>query len=117
MAPRTGVHPVIQEVTARIKANSAASRSAYLERVTVAGEGAAARGRLSCANLAHVMAAADPDKDVLRGGRWPNLGIVTAYNDMLSAHQPFERYPGVIKAAARSVGAVAQVAGGVPGHA
>jgi phosphogluconate dehydratase len=114
MAPSTGLQPVIQEVTARIKARSAVSRLAYLERVTAAGEGTVARGRLSCANLAHVMAAADPDKDVLKGGRWPNLGIVTAYNDMLSAHQPFERYPSVIKAAARSAGAVAQVAGGVP---
>jgi phosphogluconate dehydratase len=114
MSSTIAVHPLVKEVTDRIARKSAETRSAYLARVAAAGENSVARGRLSCANLAHVMAAADTDKDALKGGRWPNLGIVTAYNDMLSAHQPFERYPSVIKAAARSVGAVAQVAGGVP---
>ncbi|MGA0072677.1 MAG: phosphogluconate dehydratase, partial [Steroidobacteraceae bacterium] len=72
------------------------------------------RGRLSCSNLAHVFAAAGQDKSALRAAQRPNLAIVTAYNDMLSAHQPFERYPDLIRAAARSAGATAQVAGGVP---
>lgn len=114
MSSKIAIHPIVKDVTDRIAHKSIDSRAAYLARVSAAGESSAARGRLSCANLAHVMAAADTDKDALKGGRWPNLGIVTAYNDMLSAHQPFERYPAVIKAAARSVGAVAQVAGGVP---
>jgi phosphogluconate dehydratase len=73
------------------------------------------RSRLSCGNLAHGFAASTPaDKDVLKQLRWPNLAIVTAYNDMLSAHQPFEGYPGLIRTAAREAGATAQVAGGVP---
>ena len=73
------------------------------------------RSKLSCGNLAHGFAAASPaDKDVLKQLRWPNLAIVTAYNDMLSAHQPFEGYPGLIRTAAREAGATAQVAGGVP---
>jgi phosphogluconate dehydratase len=73
------------------------------------------RSRLSCGNLAHGFAASSAaDKDVLKQLRWPNLAIVTAYNDMLSAHQPFEGYPGLIRTAAREAGATAQVAGGVP---
>jgi phosphogluconate dehydratase len=73
------------------------------------------RSRLSCGNLAHGFAASSPaDKDVLKQLRWPNLAIVTAYNDMLSAHQPFEGFPGLIRTAAREAGATAQVAGGVP---
>jgi len=76
---------------------------------------ASTRSRLSCGNLAHGFAAAVPaDKDALKQLRWPNLAIVTAYNDMLSAHQPFEGYPGLIRIAAREAGATAQVAGGVP---
>jgi phosphogluconate dehydratase len=108
------LHPVVQAVTDRIIAQSAETRRGYLARIEAAGPQSSARGRLSCANLAHVFAAAESDKDALRGARWPNLAIVTSYNDMLSAHQPYDRYPAVIKAAARSVGAVAQVAGGVP---
>lgn len=78
-------------------------------------DGGAARRRLSCANLAHGFAAAGAeDKVALRAMQWPNLAIVSAYNDMLSAHQPLERFPGLIKRAAREVGAVAQFAGGVP---
>jgi phosphogluconate dehydratase len=74
-----------------------------------------ARSQLACANLAHGFAAADaPDKPQLKSGRWPNIAIVSAYNDMLSAHRPFERYPQLIKLAAREAGAVAQFAGGVP---
>ncbi|MFR0657025.1 phosphogluconate dehydratase, partial [Pantoea sp. SIMBA_079] len=73
------------------------------------------RGRLSCANLAHGFAACGPtDKTRLRNGPTPNIGIVTAYNDMLSAHQPYEPYPEFIRETARALGATAQVAGGVP---
>jgi len=105
----------VREVTERIRERSREPRTAYLERMTAQGAGEPARKRLSCTNLAHGFAAsAAPDKQALRELRWPNLGIVTAYNDMLSAHQPFERFPGLIRAAAREVGATAQVAGGVP---
>ncbi len=69
---------------------------------------------LSCGNLAHGFAASGEDKPAIRDGRAMNIGIVTAFNDMLSAHQPYERYPAAIKIAAREVGATAQVAGGVP---
>lgn len=72
------------------------------------------RARHGCANLAHGFAAAGPDKEALRTKAWPNVAIVSAYNDMLSAHQPYERYPALIRAAARDAGAVAQFAGGVP---
>ena len=109
------LHPRVREVTERIRERSREPRTAYLERMTAQGAGEPARKRLSCTNLAHGFAAsAAPDKQALRELRWPNLGIVTAYNDMLSAHQPFERFPGLIRAAAREVGATAQVAGGVP---
>ncbi|HZT01932.1 MAG TPA: phosphogluconate dehydratase [Steroidobacteraceae bacterium] len=109
------LHPRVREVTERIRVRSREPRTAYLERMTAQGAGEPARKRLSCTNLAHGFAAsAAPDKQALRELRWPNLGIVTAYNDMLSAHQPFERFPGLIRAAAREVGATAQVAGGVP---
>jgi phosphogluconate dehydratase len=73
-----------------------------------------ARAHLTCGNQAHAYAATGQDKNELAMGKAPNLGIVTAYNDMLSAHQPFESYPGQIRAAARRAGATAQVAGGVP---
>ncbi len=114
MSNRSPLHQTVSAVTARVAANSAVTRRAYLQRISSAAGSVAARGRLSCANLAHVAAASEVDKDALKDARWPNLGIVTAYNDMLSAHQPYDRYPQVIKAAARSVGATAQVAGGVP---
>jgi phosphogluconate dehydratase len=113
--PSDSLHPVIREVTARIASRSTSSRAAYLERIDSMRSDRATRGRLSCANLAHVFAASDAhDKAGLRGARWPNLAIVSAYNDMLSAHQPLERYPALIKRAAREAGAVAQFAGGVP---
>ena len=109
------LHPVVRGVTARIVARSEASRGAYLERLEAARARHAARGRLSCANLAHVFAAAEGrDKTELRGARWPNLAIVSAYNDLLSAHQPLAQYPALLKQAAREAGAVAQFAGGVP---
>ncbi|QDH71459.1 phosphogluconate dehydratase [Marilutibacter alkalisoli] len=109
------LHPTITEVTDRIRERSRDSRAAYLARIDAAAGHGPHRARLSCGNLAHGFAACGPsDKDALRGDSSPNLGIVTAYNDMLSAHQPFERFPFLIKNAARGVGATAQVAGGVP---
>ena len=108
------LNPAIAAVTDRIRARSATSRAAYLDRIARAAEAGPARAHLACGNQAHAYAAMGEDKDALAGGRAPNIGIVTAYNDMLSAHQPYERYPEVIRAAARAVGATAQVAGGVP---
>src|SRR5687768_17698840 len=91
------------------------SRGGYRERVAQSGRSQAHRARLSCTNLAHGFAAMDaPDKERLRTPRWPSIAIVSSYNDMLSAHRPLERYPELIKLAAREVGAVAQFAGGVP---
>ena len=105
----------IGEVTARLVKRSHAHRSAYLERIDKAANQGPARKSLGCANFAHGFAACGPgDKAALRDGDAPNLAIVTAYNDMLSAHQPYETYPEIIKRAARAVGATAQVAGGVP---
>lgn len=108
------LHPTIARVTDRIRARSEATRSAYLARIATAGRAGPARGHLACGNQAHAYAAMGVDKDALAAGRAPNIGIVTAYNDMLSAHQPYERYPDLIRAAARRAGATAQVAGGVP---
>jgi len=108
--------PTLARVTARIRARSAASRAAYLGRVDAAARAAGtARTHVSCANQAHAYAAFAPnEKLVLRQARLPNLAIVSAYNDMLSAHQPFERMPALLKEAARGAGAIAQFAGGVP---
>jgi phosphogluconate dehydratase len=109
------LHPRVRAVTERIRERSRESRAAYLERIAAQAANEPARKRLSCTNLAHGFAAsAAPDKQALKELRWPNLAIVTAYNDMLSAHQPYERFPGLIRAAAREAGATAQVAGGVP---
>lgn len=109
------LHPVVARVTERIAARSLGSRSAYLERVARALETAEPRSRIGCANLAHTFAACEPDdKARLRTDAGPNLAIVTAYNDMLSAHQPYEKYPERLRALARRLGATAQVAGGVP---
>src|SRR5712671_6236175 len=109
------LNPIVSEVTARIRDRSRRERSDYLARMTAETASASTRSRLSCGNLAHGFAASIPaDKDALKQLRWPNLAIVTAYNDMLSAHQPFERFPGLIRTAARDAGATAQVAGGVP---
>jgi phosphogluconate dehydratase len=108
------LHPVIAEVTKRIREKSREGRRDYLARVDAAGAQGPSRSRLSCGNLAHGFAASPvEDKLRLRGVEAVNVGIVTAYNDMLSAHQPFETYPSVIKAAVREEGATAQVAGGV----
>src|ERR1700677_4693584 len=109
------LHPRVRAVTERIAERSRGSRASYLERRAVQAGSEPARKRLSCTNLAHGFAAsAAADKQSLKELRWPNLAIVTAYNDMLSAHQPYERFPGLIRAAAREAGATAQVAGGVP---
>jgi len=107
--------PVVRRVTDRIRERSAQSRAAYLARMRHASAQGPTRARLACTNLAHGFAAAShTDKEALRHLRWPNVAIVSAYNDMLSAHQPFERFPALIKLAAREAGAVAQFAGGVP---
>ncbi len=108
------LHPTIEAVTERIRARSKTRRGAYLDRMRAAADAGPVRAHLSCGNQAHAYAAMGPDKDTLAGGRAPNLGIVTAYNDMLSAHQPFEHYPDKIRHAARAAGGTAQVAGGVP---
>ena len=110
----TNQHPVLRAVTDRIIERSASTRSAYLDFITREGETGTARDTISCGNLAHGFAASEGDKPVIRGGRAMNIGIVTAYNDMLSAHQPYGRYPEQIKLFAREVRATAQVAGGVP---
>ncbi|MHA6323460.1 phosphogluconate dehydratase [Roseivivax sp. CAU 1753] len=108
------LNATIAKVTDRIEERSETRRATYLDRMRRAAEEGPRRAHLSCGNQAHAYAAMGGDKDTLAVGRAPNIGIVTAYNDMLSAHQPFERYPDVIRAAARDVGATAQVAGGVP---
>ena len=107
--------PGIVEVTERIRERSAATRRAYLARVDALITRPRGPDRMGCANLAHATAALPPaDKLRIVAERAPNIGIVTAYNDMLSAHQPYERFPSLIRDAARRLGATAQVAGGVP---
>ncbi|MBG23603.1 MAG: phosphogluconate dehydratase [Idiomarinaceae bacterium] len=109
------MHPVIERVTQRIEERSAADRQRYLEQMAAARRKGPHRGALSCGNLAHGFAACGKeDKGELRSLTRANIGIVTAYNDMLSAHQPYHDYPDKLKAAIRDVGSVAQVAGGVP---
>jgi phosphogluconate dehydratase len=108
------LHPEIEIVTERIVERSRATRGAYLDLIARERESGVDRPMLSCGNLAHGFAAAGEDKGAIRDGRVVNIGIVTAYNDMLSAHQPYGRYPEQMKLFAREVGATAQVAGGVP---
>jgi phosphogluconate dehydratase len=108
------LNPIVAKVTDRIIARSAQSRAAYLDLIARARDAGVNRDALSCGNLAHGFAAAGEDKIALRTGRSTNIGVITAYNDMLSAHQPYGRYPEQIKVFAREVGATAQVAGGVP---
>ncbi len=110
----SNLHPAIERVTARIIEKSADSRRRYLELMDREAERFPNRNALSCSNLAHGFAAALEDKTAIKSGRGANLAIVTAYNDMLSAHQPYGRYPEAMKLYAREVGATAQVAGGVP---
>jgi len=109
------VNQTVKHVTDRIAQRSEASRRAYLDRLDKARRQGVHRSALACGNLAHGFAACSPgDKAALAGDTALNLGIITAYNDMLSAHQPYETYPEIIRAAAREVGGTAQVAGGVP---
>ncbi len=108
------LHPTIAAVTARITQKSKPGRTRYLDMIAREGESGIARTALSCGNLAHAFAASGDDKPAIQSGKAINLGIVTAFNDMLSAHQPYGRYPEQMKLFAREVGATAQVAGGVP---
>ncbi len=109
------LHPVVADVTERMRERSRETRAAYLRRIDAIDRSGPQREHLSCGNLAHGFAACgSEDKAALRSGRRANLGIVTSYNDMLSAHQPYERYPALIRQIARDAGATAQVAGGVP---
>ena len=109
------LNTTIKTVTDRINKRSAENRAAYLEMIRSRRPETFARSRMSEGNLAHASAGcAVMEKTQLLGKGWPNIGIITSYNDMLSAHAPFEHYPNLIRQAARSAGAVAQVAGGVP---
>ncbi len=109
------LHPVIAAVTARITERSQPYRTAYLARLEQARRAGVQRGALSCTNLAHGFAAFPAnDKLALRQDKKPSIAIVSSYNDMLSAHQPFERFPQLIKTAVREAGGVAQFAGGTP---
>jgi phosphogluconate dehydratase len=109
------LHPTLEAVTARIRERSIWTRVAYLARIERWRQTLPPRRNLSCTNMAHGCAAFDPaDKVTLTQAQQPNIAIVSSYNDMLSAHQPLERFPALIKVAAREAGAVAQFAGGVP---
>ena len=108
------IHATLQSVTDRVTARSATSRGQYMARMKAAQTKGPSRGHLSCSGQAHAFAASGEDQNELATGIGGNLGIVTAFNDMLSAHQPFEHFPAVMREAARSVGGTAQVAGGVP---
>ena len=108
------LNPAVARVTDRIIAKSRPGRQRYLDLLAREADNAPDRQHMSCGNLAHGFAAAGEDKSAIREGGAMNIGIVTAFNDMLSAHQPYGRYPEAIKLYAREVGATAQVAGGVP---
>jgi phosphogluconate dehydratase len=109
------LHPVVAQVTARIIERSRTRRSAYLAQIDAAATRARSAERMGCANLAHAVAGTPPDdRFKIVAEHAPNIGIVTAYNDMLSAHTPMKNYPDIIKLEARKHGATAQVAGGVP---
>ena len=110
----TDLHPTVHAVTQRIVERSKPTRDRYLDLIERERERGVDRSRMGCGNLAHGFAASGEDKAVIRAGGAMNIGIVTSYNDMLSAHQPYYRYPEQMKLWAREVGATAQVAGGVP---
>ena len=113
--PHPALHPAVATITARIVERSRTRRSAYLAQIDAAATRARGADRMGCANLAHAVAGSPPDdRFKIIAERAPNIGIVTAYNDMLSAHTPMQPYPDLIKAEARKHGATAQVAGGVP---
>ena len=108
------LNSTLKTVTDRIIARSEKTRGPYLERMRAAASKGPSRAHLSCSGQAHAYAGAGPDQEALATRSAGNLAIVTSYNDMLSAHQPFERYPTLIRDAARAAGGTAQVAGGVP---
>ncbi|MGB0798724.1 MAG: phosphogluconate dehydratase, partial [Planktomarina sp.] len=108
------LNKTIHDVTVRIEQRSTSTRASYMAKIEKAKGIGVKRAHLSCGNQAHAYAAMGNDKDRLAQERAPNVGIISAYNDMLSAHQPFAAYPDIIKEAARAVGATAQMAGGVP---
>ena len=109
------MNPVVEEVTSRIAARSTTTRKNYLDKIARAAEEGPGRTRMACSNLAHGIAACGAlEKERIASDHVANIAIVNAYNDMLSAHQPYEGYPEKIRAAAKNAGAVAQVAGGVP---
>jgi len=110
----SNLHSTIDRVTDRIIEKSKDSRAAYLALIAREAENRPDRGQVSCSNLAHAFAGALEDQEALKANRGPNIGVVTSYNDMLSAHQPYGRYPERLKIYAREVGATAQVAGGTP---
>jgi phosphogluconate dehydratase len=110
----SNLHDTVDRVTKRIAANSAETRRRYLALMDRERERGPDRGSLGCSNLAHGFAAALEDKPAIKAGRAPNIGIVTSYNDMLSAHQPYGAFPPQMKVWAREVGATAQVAGATP---
>lgn len=108
-------NPILEKVTERIRERSQVSRKSYLNHVDKAASAGPSRHSFSCSNLAHGVAACSPsDKKSLTSGPTANIAIISSYNDMLSAHQPFETFPGIIKKSAHEAGAVAQFAGGVP---
>ncbi len=111
----TSLHPTVHAVTERIRERSSATRAAYLQQIATLGARDRGADRMGCANVAHAFAGM-PQNDKLRvvAAKAPNIGIVNAYNDMLSAHAPLQHYPDLIKEEARKHGATAQVAGGVP---
>lgn len=108
------IKPKLRDITARIAERSIETRTDYLDRMKKARDAGTRRAHLSCGNQAHAYAAMGGDKNDLVNARQPNVGIISAYNDLLSAHQPFERFPQIIKDAAREHGGTAQFAGGVP---
>ena len=108
------LHPDLIKVTDRIRKRSEATRTKYLDKMAVAAAEGPRRAHMTCGNQAHAYAAMGDDKSTLIAEKAPNIGIITAYNDMLSAHHPFETYPNLIKETVRAAGATAQVAGGVP---
>jgi phosphogluconate dehydratase len=110
----SNLNDTIHRVTQRIIERSKAGRSAYLDLIEREADRAPEHKDVACSNLAHAFAGALEDQDAMKNQRGPNIGIVTAYNDMLSAHQPYGRYPDRMKIYAREVGATAQVAGGTP---
>ncbi|MBU4508207.1 MAG: phosphogluconate dehydratase, partial [Gammaproteobacteria bacterium] len=111
----TPLHPAIERVTKRITERSADTRGAYLASMAAQRKNGTQRGGMGCANMAHTTAALPAsDKLKIHAERAPHVGVITAYNDMLSAHQPYEHYPELIRGHARALGATAQVAGGVP---